>query len=132
MLFRSKEGIGHVLASVGEAIGPVAFSSLLATRRWLATDAAKAFTRAYRKARAYVNDVPAETIAKAEAKFFPGIDGHVLARTIATYQTLGCWPRDVRIPRPAYDTALDVFLHAGAIETRHSYDTVVAPPPDEA
>ena len=126
-----KEGIAHVLASIGEVIGPVAFSSLLASRRWLATDAAKAFMRAYRKARIYVNDVPADVVAKAEERFFPGIDASVLTRTIATYQALGCWPRDVHIPRPAYETALDVFLLAGAIKVRHPYDTVVAPPPDE-
>ena len=31
------DGVGHVVASVGEAIGPLAFSSLAATRQWLAT-----------------------------------------------------------------------------------------------
>jgi len=127
-----KDGIGHVVAAVGRAIGPVAFSSLLASRRWLATDAAKAFMRAYRKARAYVNDTPAAAIAKAEARFFAGIDADALARAIAVYQGLGCWPRQARIPRPAYETALDVFLHAGTIKTRHPYDAVVAAPPDEA
>src|SRR5438876_1025948 len=44
---------GHIVASVGQAIGPCAFSSLATTRAWLASDAAKRFTRAYRKARAW-------------------------------------------------------------------------------
>jgi len=39
---------GHVVASVGQAIGPVAFSSLAATRAWLGTDAARRFMRALR------------------------------------------------------------------------------------
>jgi NitT/TauT family transport system substrate-binding protein len=51
--------VGHVVASVGEAIGPCAFSSLAATRQWLATDAATRFTRAYRKARAWLLATPA-------------------------------------------------------------------------
>lgn len=127
-----KDGIGYVVAAVGPAIGPVAFSSLLASRRWLASDAAKAFMRAYRKARAYVNDTPAATIAKAEARFFAGVDTDALTRTIAAYQGLGCWPREAHIPRSAYETALDVFVHAGAVKTRHPYDAVVAAPPDEA
>jgi ABC-type nitrate/sulfonate/bicarbonate transport system substrate-binding protein len=38
--------VGHVVASVGEAIGPVAFSSLAATREWLRTDMARRFMRA--------------------------------------------------------------------------------------
>jgi NitT/TauT family transport system substrate-binding protein len=40
------DGVGHIVAEVGPKIGPVAFSSLAATRTWLATDSAKAFTRA--------------------------------------------------------------------------------------
>ena len=54
-----KDGVGHIVASVGEAIGPVAFSSLAATRDWLETDMAHAFMRAYRKARAFVIETPA-------------------------------------------------------------------------
>src|SRR3546814_8921936 len=52
------DGKGHVLASVGEAIGPVAFSSLASTRDWLKTDMAQAFMRAYRKSRRYINEAP--------------------------------------------------------------------------
>src|SRR5262245_43528346 len=73
------DGVGHVVASVGEAIGPCAFSSLAATRQWLGTDMAKRFVRAYRKARAWLLATPAEKVAEAEASFFPEIDRAVLA-----------------------------------------------------
>src|SRR5688500_14334742 len=56
------DGVGRVVASVGEAIGPVAFSSLAATRAWLATDMARRFMRAYRKARTWLLDTPAATV----------------------------------------------------------------------
>ncbi len=125
-----KDGIGHVVASLGEAIGPVAFSSLAATRAWLETGMAKAFMRAYRRARRYVIETPAADIAAAEAGFFEGIDGDVLADTIAAYQKLGCWAPEVEIPVKAYEVALDVFLHSGRITRRHPYDQVVAAPPD--
>ena len=127
-----KDGIGHVVASVGAAIGPVAFSSLAATRAWLAGDMAQAFMRAYRKSRHYVRETAAAEIARAEAGFFKGIDSDVLTHTIAAYQNLGCWAPEVEIPRDAYETALDVFLHSDRITRRHPYDTVVAPPPDSA
>ncbi|MFQ6024034.1 MAG: ABC transporter substrate-binding protein [Acidiferrobacterales bacterium] len=127
-----KDGVGYVVASVGEAIGPVAFSSVIASREWLQTDMAKAFMGAYRKARSYVNETPAAEIARAEADFFKGIDHDVLTTTIAFYQHLGCWNPDPRIVREAYDVALDVFLHSGIITKRHPYEAVVALPPDEA
>lgn len=127
-----EDGVAHVVAAVGEAIGPVAFSSLVASRKWLATDMARAFMRAYRQARRAVNETPAAEIARAEADFFKGVDQDVLARTIAFYQRLGCWNPDPRITRAAYEVTLDVFLHSGLISKRHAYEAVVAQPPDTA
>ncbi len=123
------DGVGHVVAALGDAIGPLAFSSLAATRAWLATDEAKRFTRAYRKARAWLIATPAAKIAEVEAPFFPNIDRGVLTRTIAAYQKLGCWTSHVEITRPAFEVTLDVFQHAGLITKRHRYEDVVAQPP---
>jgi len=126
------DGVGHVVASVGEAIGPCAFSSLAATRDWLGTDMARRFMRAYRKARAWVVNTPAARIAEAEASFFPEIDRAVLTATLAHYQKLGCWTPHVEITRPAFEVTLDVFQHARLITRRHRYEDVVTPPPDSA
>ena len=126
-----KEGLGHVVASVGEAMPEVAFSSLLATRDFLATDAARAFTKAYREAREWVAEAPPEEIAATEARFFPDIDRDVLASTIGRYQQIGCWRGDIEIPRDLYEQALNVFEYGGAVTQRHAYDEVVVEPPGE-
>jgi NitT/TauT family transport system substrate-binding protein len=123
------DGVGHVVASVGEAIGPCAFSSLAATREWLRTDMAKRFMRAYRKARSWLLDTPAAKVAEAEAAFFPEIDRAVLTSTIAFYQKLGCWTPHVEITHRAFEVTVDVFQHAGLITRRHRYEDVVATPP---
>ncbi len=127
-----KEGVARVVASVGEVVGPVAFSSLVASRKWLESDVAIAFMRAYRAARRYVNDTPAAKIAQAEAPYFEGIDPDVLTATIARYQGLGCWNPDPRITQEAYAAALEVFLYAGLITRPHPYHEVVVAPPDGA
>lgn len=125
------DGVAHIVASVGDAIGPCAFSSLAATREWLKTDMAKSFTRAYRNARAWLLATPAAEVAKAEAPYFKDTDPTVLAKTIATYQKLGNWTPHVEITRPAFEATLDIFQHAGLITKRHKYEDVVAPPPGE-
>lgn len=125
------DGVGHVVAQVGRQIGPCAFSSLAARRDWLQSDRAHAFMRAYRSARASINDTPAAEIARAQKSYFPAIDEAVLADCIATYQRLGCWSGHVEITRPAYEVTLDVFLHAGLITRRHPYEAVVVPPPTD-
>jgi NitT/TauT family transport system substrate-binding protein len=126
------DGLGAVVASVGDAIGPCAFSSLAATGDWLRTDMARRFMRAYRKARAWLIATPAASVAEVEAPFFPRIDRVVLTATIAAYQALGCWSPHVEITPQAFEATLDVFLHAKLITRRHRYDDVIAPPPDAA
>ncbi|MEO1491795.1 MAG: ABC transporter substrate-binding protein [Pseudomonadota bacterium] len=124
-----KDGVGHVVAQVGPQIGPNGFSSLAATPEWLETAMAKAFTRAYAKTRAYMNEAPAAEIAAAEKPFFPNIDEDVLADCIATYQTLGCWTPHLEITRPAYEVTLDVFQHFGTLKERYAYEQVCCAPP---
>ena len=125
------DGVGNIVARVGPLIGPCGFSSLAATREWLATDMAKAFMRAYRKTRRYMNEVPAADIARAEKPYFPDIDEDVLADCIATYQQLGCWTPHVEITRPAYEATLDVFEHCGLLKQRYAYEQVCTAPPVE-
>ena len=123
------DGVAYPVAAVGDAVGPVAFSSLCATRDWLKTDKARAFMRAYRKGRAMALEAPAAEIARIEAGLFPHIDPQVLAATVEAYQGLGCWSPNVAIGEDAYANLLEVFLFSGAIRQRHPMsDCVVAPP----
>ena len=126
-----KEGMGKVVASVGEVIGPVAFSSLCASPEWLKTDEALAFMRAYRKGQQFVLDEPPVVVANAVAEFFPKIDRDVLEATIASYQQLGCWQREARIGRDSYERLLDVFEYSGQLARRFDYAEAIALPPDE-
>ena len=126
------DGIGHVVAQVGKQIGPCGFSSLAATREWLQTDMARAFMRAYRKTRLYMNETPAAEIARAEKSYFPDIDEKVLADCIAIYQKLGCWTPHVEITRAAYERTLDVFEYNGQLKQRYRYEQVCALPPATA
>jgi len=123
------DGVGHVVAQVGKQIGPCGFSSLATTREWLQTDVAKAFTRAYKKTRAYMNAAPAAQIAKAEKPYFPKIDENVLADCIATYQRLGCWTPHVEITQAAYEKTLDIYEYNGLLKQRYRYEQVCARPP---
>jgi NitT/TauT family transport system substrate-binding protein len=124
-----KEGIGKIVAALGEVIPPVAFSSLMAMRHFLETAKAKAFMRAYRRALRFVIESPAEKIAEVEAGFFPGVSTDVLAASISRYQRLGNWRLDPAITREQYEVALDVFLHAGVFKKRFSFEDVVVSPP---
>lgn len=123
------DGIGYPVAAVADAVGPVAFSSLCATREWLETNMAAAFMRAYGKGRQFVIDSPAEDIARLVQQFFPDIGPAVLTETILAYQLLGCWTPETAISRESYERLLDVFLHSGLITRRHPYEACIVDPP---
>lgn len=123
------EGSGHIVGSIGELVGPTAFSSLVCRWNWMETDEARRVTAAYRASREWVNTADPMEIAHAEKDFFPGIAVEATASAIAFYQKLGTWSGDIEIPRDLYESALDVFEHSGMVGARHDYEAVVVPPP---
>ena len=126
-----RDGVASVVAVVGDAVGPVAFSSICAHRNWLETQEASAFCKAYQQSLNHVLQASADEIAakEQEAGFFPEIDRQVLSDTISAYQQLGCWQTDMAISKEAYENLLDVFLYSGAISRRYLYDEAIVTPP---
>jgi NitT/TauT family transport system substrate-binding protein len=120
-----KDGVGTVVAAMGDAIPPVAFSSLMATREFLKTPKAHAFMRAYHRALRFVIQSPHQEVAEAEASFFPGISIEAIGAAVARYQQLGTWRSDPAITREQYEVAMDVFIFAGVFKERYPYEDVV-------
>lgn len=123
------EKIGHVVAALGESIGPVAFSSLVTTKDWLETDLSRRFTGAYALAREYARNQSAEEIADIIADYFEDVGKDALVQSIRDYHRLGCWNGDLAISEMDYQGSLQVFLHSEVISRNHPYRCVVALPP---
>lgn len=120
-----RDGVGTVVAAMGEVIPPVAFSSLMAPREFLRTETSRAFMRAYERALRFVIQSPAKEIAEVEASFFPGISIDAVASAISRYQQLGTWRSDPAITRDQYEVAMDIFIFAGVFTQRYLYEDVV-------
>ena len=118
------DGAGHVVASVGASMPPVAFSSLCCSRDFATTDVFRTFVEAYGEARQWVRTTLAEEVARAEAGYFEGHSMDALAAGIRCYQAIGCWNGGLEIPQDLYEQALNVFQTEGAIGPRHSYEEV--------
>lgn len=120
-----KDGVGVMVASIGEALGPIAFSSLCATREWLETDMAQTFREAYQQGMNAVIERSADQIADVIEDSLPGIDREVLVKTLDDYKNLNTWQSDIRIGEQSYQTLLDVFMHAGTITQRYPMESCV-------
>lgn len=123
------DGAGTVLACVGEALPNLAFSSLMATRQFLATPKAEAFMRAYRRALHWVNSSEARMVARALSSHFPEHAESALSAAIEAYQKLKTWREDPAIPEDQYAVSMDAFLFSGVFKRRFPYTDVVVSPP---
>ena len=119
------ENKGKILGSVGQVIGPVAFSSLICSWDWVRTDIYYKFIEAYTKAREWVNTAEPFEVAEIEKDYFPNISIESISKAIEFYQKLGTWDKDIKIEPELYEKALDVFEFSNLIKSRYDYDDVV-------
>lgn len=120
------DGEASIVASIGAALGNIAYSSLCATSQWLDSTMANKFMRAYKAALNYVYITDASLLANQLSEQFEPIKQEVLCETIRAYKALGCWSKDACISIDSFESANKVFLHSGDISERVDYERVVS------
>jgi NitT/TauT family transport system substrate-binding protein len=117
----------HLVASMGEATGPVPFSSYMTTADRLRRDRAlvAAFTRAAVRALRWVARHDADTIAECIAPSFADVPERWRRRAVARYREQGTWATDPTVTRSGYDYLQDILLAGGFIKRRHRYEELV-------
>lgn len=113
------DGVAKVVASVGDVVGPIAFSSLCAHEDWLSTDMAYQFLEAYQNACTALMQSSAKEVAKMIRPFLADIELKVLRNTVQTYLDLGTWSDNISISEQSYNNLMDVFEYNGLIDERY-------------
>lgn len=115
-----------IVASVGKALGDIAYSSLCATSSWLKSPMALQFMRAYKAALVYVQQTSAKQLAKQLSPQFESIQLDTLSETIQAYKDLASWSQTACISESTFDSANKVFLFSGDIDSKVKYSQVVS------
>jgi NitT/TauT family transport system substrate-binding protein len=120
-------GEGHLAASMGEATGPVPFTSYMTTPRFLARepDVVRRVTRAIYRTQRWLAAHEAPAIAAAIAPAFPDTQPRTLERAVARYRAQETWARDPLLRRPGYAYLEDILLAGGLITRRARYEDLV-------
>jgi NitT/TauT family transport system substrate-binding protein len=121
------EGAAHVVASMGEATGPVPFTSYMTTPAFLARepDVVRAFTRAVYRTQRWLARAAPSAIAATIATAFPATGPALLERAVARYHEQGTWARDPLLRREGYDYLEEILLTGGFIGRRARYEDLV-------
>jgi NitT/TauT family transport system substrate-binding protein len=122
------EGAAHVVASMGDATGPLPFSSYMTTPDFLRRegDVLRAFTRAIHRTQRWIVEHEAPAMAAAIAPAFPDIEEDILVRVVDRYRRQGTWARDPIIRRDGYEYLQQILLDGGFITRRHRYEDLIA------
>ncbi|MGH7413044.1 MAG: ABC transporter substrate-binding protein [Candidatus Rokuibacteriota bacterium] len=121
------DGAAHLVASMGEATGPVPFTSYMTTPAFLARepDVVRRFTRAVHRTQRWVAGHAAPEIAAAIAPAFPDAEPAILERAVARYHGQGTWARDPLLRREGYDYLEEILLTGAFIRRRARYEDLV-------
>ena len=120
-------GHGHLAAMFGDAIGPIAFSSVACGQHMISDERVKVeqFMLAYSQARHWIDQADAPMIVDAIAHWFEDTPRQVLVDAIAGYQALGTWSTKTAILRADFETAIDMMTFSSAltgVSERYPYD----------
>jgi NitT/TauT family transport system substrate-binding protein len=121
------EGTAHLAASMGEATGPVPFSSYMTTERFLrdGRDVLLRFTRALYSAQRWMARVDAKEIADVIAPAFAEIASDIRQRAVARYLAQRTWARDPMIRPEGYEYLQRILLDGGFITRPHRYEDLI-------
>jgi len=120
-------GEAHLVASMGEATGPVPFSSYMTTGRFLREqrDTVVRFTRALYRAQRWMATAADDEIAALIAPAFPDIASEVRRRAVARYLGQATWARHPVLTVAGYEYLQTILLDGGFIRRRHRYEDLV-------
>ena len=120
-------GEAHLVASMGEATGPVPFTSYMTTPEFLRREPETMlrFTRALYRTQRWLASHDASVITDAVAPGFPDIDRGILERAVARFARQATWSRDPILRRPGFDYLQDILQSGGFITKTHRYEDLV-------
>ena len=121
------QGLGYVVASVGELGGIVPYTSYSARKSYLEKneDIIEKFTKAIQKGLDFVNSNDEETVAKSIKEFFPDTSLDDLVKVIKRYKEIEVWPTTTEFKEDSFNHLQDIMISAYALEEKVPYSDLI-------
>jgi NitT/TauT family transport system substrate-binding protein len=122
-----EEEIGYIAASVGKALGPLAFSTLAMSRKFIESrpEAAEAFMRAYYATLYWIEASGPEEIVDATHQLYEGTQKRILIQAVKNCKSIGAWRPDPVISNESYEKMVDMWIQAGHMKKRYPFKQIV-------
>lgn len=122
-----KQGLGYVVAYLGELGGAVPYTAYNARRSYIENNPAviDGFTKAINKALKYVEKEDAETIANHIIDYFPDTALNDLVAIVEEYKDGDAWKKNITINEEEWQHIQDIVIEAGELDSYAPYDDLI-------
>lgn len=122
-----KEGVGHVVASLGTDSGYVPYTAYCAKSSYMEKnpEVLQAFTNALQKGMDYVNTHTPEEIAQIIAPQFAETDVETITTIVKRYYDQDTWKENLVFEQESFELLQDILESAGELEERVPYEALV-------
>ena len=122
-----KEGLGYIVASIGELGGVVPYTAYNAKKSYIDANpkVIEGFTKAIQKGLDYVHNNSDEDVAKAILSYFPDTSLNDLTNIIKNYRSIDAWFDTTNITEKDFNHIEEIIKEAGELDTYAPYDKLV-------
>jgi NitT/TauT family transport system substrate-binding protein len=112
------DGRAHVVASIGQTVGMVDYTTFMATDKFIKDNAStvQAWTNAIARAMKWTAAAPTAELAAALSPFFPGVSTPAMAAGIARYRRLRIWKTSPYVEPEAIVKFQDILVQGQALD----------------
>ncbi len=121
------EGVGTIVASIGRAGGPIAYTAYCALGSYIEEnpEIIQKVTNAIYKGQLWVQQHTSQEIAAEIQPFFPDTDLELLATVVDRYKEQDTWCSNPIIIPDTFDRLQDIMQAAGELDKRVPYDRII-------
>lgn len=122
-----KEGLGYVVAYIGELGGNVPYTAYNARKSYIENNPKiiKSFCNAIQKGLDYVKNNNPETIAQKIISFFPDTSRSDLTKMIERYKNGNAWKEKININEEEWNHLQDIMIASKELTEKSPYDKLI-------
>ena len=122
-----KEGLGYIVASIGELGGTVPYTAYNARKSYIEANpkVIDSFTKAIQKGLDFVHNNTDEEVAKAILDYFPDTSLNDLTNIIKNYRSIDAWFNDTTILEKDFTHIEEIMMEAKQLDKKAPYDKLV-------
>ena len=121
------EGLGYVVAYIGEYGGEVPYTAYNAKKSYIEKNpkVIKGFSNAINKGLDFVWNNDEETVAKVIVEYFPDMTINELSKMIKRYKDNDAWMKNTNFTKEEFDHLQDVMIEAKELKNKVPYEDLV-------